>query len=695
VTNPTNSHATHNGVSARLRRLVISMLALLAFVGVAGVIAVEVATGQVGTLAKGYTPANDAHTAALTLMLDAETSIRGYLITGNRTFLQPYQSSFNQVLPTLDRAQSALDSVGAHGQDQAIAVERDRASQWLTSYATRVAAGSGGPASVSTALQNMGKQLFDEYRQANTVVTNVLNDRRAQLREESRRLRGLAIPSLMIAVVLAVLIAAGLALRAAASISSPLSKLWSVVRRLDDGDLSARADEEQGPAEVQALARAVNALGTRARVEAAAERDAEQFRQRTRLISATIRRTTSGVHMAEHLVRGLGQAFEVDRVWLHTFADERVPRLTAQWHSDKLAPFPDALEKQVEAARSLANRLWTGAHVITIDDHRTYEPSIAGQSPFKIAQAAGTSASIVVPIGDSASAFGLLWVAMAGHPRHWTTTEAGVAQHLAADLAHSLVQAHVIERQAQAVQLLRELDQAKADFISTVSHELRTPLTSISGYLEMLQDGDGGTLPDNAARMLAIIDRNATRLRNLIEDLLTQSRIDAGRLRLDVTQVDVGAVLGAVYAAMTPLASSSDISLDLTAAPGANLVIEADPQQLEQVFTNLVSNAIKFTPAGGKIAATAEADDAGDGILVQVSDSGIGIPDHDFENLFTRFFRASNASAAALPGTGLGLAIVQEIVHRHGGAVDVDSQIGAGTTFTVWLPRQPPRELAL
>jgi signal transduction histidine kinase len=426
-------------------------------------------------------------------------------------------------------------------------------------------------------------------------------------------------------------------------------------------------------------------MGRRARAEATADRDAEQFRQRTRLISSTIRRTTNGAQMAEHLVRGLGDAFEVDRVWLQTFSDERVPQLTAQWHKENLDPLPAPSEPQLEEVRALADRLWDTAQVVTIGDYRTYAPSPSGQAMFRLARAAGASSSMVVPIGDNTSAFGIMWISMTGHSRHWTVTETGVAQFLAADLAHSLVQAHVIARQAEAVQVLRELDQAKSDFVSTVSHELRTPLTSISGYLEMLQDGDGGELPEPTRQMLTVIDRNATRLRNLIEDLLTQSRIDAGRLRLELTTVDVGSVLRTVHEAMRPLAAANQITLSLQ-APGEEKV-EGDPVQLEQVFTNLIGNACKFTPAGGQVRVELAADED-DGVLVQVSDTGMGIPGNDIGNLFTRFFRAANATAAALPGTGLGLAIVREIVQRHGGWIDVESELGGGSTFSVWLPTQ-------
>ncbi len=676
---------SRDGVGTRLRRLAMLLLVLLVAVGAAGVAAVEIATGQVTDLAKGYTPAAEAHTAALALMLDAETSVRGYLITGNASFLQPYRDSHARVLPSLDATAAALHGIDTHHLDAAIANERALAEQWLTSYAAPIANGPTPADAVAASDQKAAKQLFDRFRRADTAVTTNLDANRSRLRHQSDRLGVLAVPMLIVVTAVAVLIAAILALRIAAALSRPLRALRTVVGRLDRGDLGAHANEQDGPSEVRALARAVNAVGRRARAEAIEDRDAELFRQRTRLISSTIRRTTNGAQMAELLVRGLGAAMEADRIWLQTFADERVQQLTAQWQREPLAPLPEPRAEQREMARALANRLWDTAHIITIDDHRTYQPTSAGRLSFSLAQAVGASASLVVPIGDSTSAFGLLWVSMAGHSRHWTLTETGITQHLAADLAHSLVQAHVIERQAQAVQLLHELDQAKADFIATVSHELRTPLTSISGYLEMLQDGDGGQLPEPATRMLGVIDRNATRLRTLIEDLLTQSRIDAGRLRLDLTTVDLRSVLQAVLTAMSPLAMATDVKLEVTADSGAELSVHADPQQLEQVFTNLVSNALKFTAAGGSVQISL-ARTADTGVLVRVRDSGMGIPADEFENVFTRFFRASNAAEAALPGTGLGLAIVQEIVHRHGGTVGVDSELGVGSTLSVWLP---------
>ena len=676
-----------DSIASRLRRLVTDMLLLLVLVGVSGVVAIQFATNQTSKLSAGYTPANNAHLQVLPLMLDSETAVRGYLLTGNPDFLAPYRQARPKILPDLATARAALDANGLHGVDHQLDVERALVTKWLSSYADPIAANPNSSRLPSAAAQTAAKRLFDQFRTADAAATARLEQTRSRLRRDSGRLHALAVPLLVGATALAVLVAMILAYRTATGINRPLRSLRAVIARFDRGDLNAHANEQYGPSEVRALSRAINALGSRARAEVAADRDAEQFRQRTRLISSTIRRASTGHQLAEHLVRGMGDAFEVDRAWLYVFADERVPQLSAQWQREPLRPLPAPREHQVEQIRQLSVRLWDNAHTLGIDDHRVYQPTEAGRGLFGLAQEVGSSASLIVPIGDSEGAIGLIWLAMTGHPRHWTLTETGVAQFLAADLAHSLTQVHLIQSQAEAVQLLRELDQAKADFISTVSHELRTPLTSIAGYLELLRDGDAGELPPRAQQMLTVIDRNAVRLRNLIEDLLTQSRIDAGRLRSELAAVNVTAVLASVCQALQPQATADGIELVLTAEP--EQWVQADAHQLDQVFTNLVGNACKFTPAGGRIEIELLPDED-EGLLVEVRDTGMGIPEEDCDRLFTRFFRAGNATAAALPGTGLGLAIVREIVDRHGGSVSVESKLGVGSTFRVWLPLRPP-----
>ncbi|HEV58473.1 MAG TPA: PAS domain-containing protein [Phycisphaerales bacterium] len=227
----------------------------------------------------------------------------------------------------------------------------------------------------------------------------------------------------------------------------------------------------------------------------------------------------------------------------------------------------------------------------------------------------------------------------------------------------------------------REIDRMKTDFVSSVSHELRTPLTSIKAFTAtILRDPN---MPDETRnQFLHIIDEESNRLGNLIEDLLQISRIESGRLTLEMQTVSIDQVLSQVIPPLEPLAAKKDITLECQI--GENLPpIEVDPQKLQSVFTNLVNNAIKFTPEGGRVTISVEAQE--DTLLCRVTDTGLGIPEDDLEKIFERFHRV-NRPGKEIQGTGLGLAIVKNIVELHHGSIQVESQVDAGTTFTVALP---------
>lgn len=245
------------------------------------------------------------------------------------------------------------------------------------------------------------------------------------------------------------------------------------------------------------------------------------------------------------------------------------------------------------------------------------------------------------------------------------------------------------EMQQEAMRQLELLDEARTDFISSVSHELRTPLTSVTGYAEMLLDGDGGPLTPDQEHMVRTIDRNARRLLDLVEDILTVARMDVGVNRMTAEPVDIAAVAESAVEAVRPSMVAKSLALDLDAQPHVGSVI-GDRSQLERVLLNLLSNAVKFTPNGGRISLTAERE--GECVRLIVSDTGMGIPIPEQPRIFQRFFRSSTSRDEVIAGTGLGLSIVKAIVEGHGGKIDFVSTPGRGTTFTVELPvagRQP------
>ncbi len=243
-----------------------------------------------------------------------------------------------------------------------------------------------------------------------------------------------------------------------------------------------------------------------------------------------------------------------------------------------------------------------------------------------------------------------------------------------------------LEREHASVQRLVEVDNVKQDLVSNVSHELRTPITSISGYAEVLVDGSLGELNDEQADAVRRIERNTGRLGLLVEDLLTLSRAETGPLDLDHGELDLRDVVAEAFELLEDLvrARALDVRLELPEEP---VVILGDAPALERVVMNLMSNAIKFTPDGGRVTLTVRT--TADGAELQVGDTGIGIPEVDQDQLFTRFFRASAANEQAIQGSGLGLSIVHALVVQHGGTVSVVSRPGEGTTVTVLLPFPP------
>ncbi|MGE5133273.1 MAG: PAS domain S-box protein [Gemmatimonadota bacterium] len=241
------------------------------------------------------------------------------------------------------------------------------------------------------------------------------------------------------------------------------------------------------------------------------------------------------------------------------------------------------------------------------------------------------------------------------------------------------------ELQRRMLDQAQALDQTRADFVSQVSHELRSPLTSILGYLEMLDGGRAGRLNPEQERVIGIVQRSGQRLLALIEDLLLLSRIEAGTLRIELAEVRPAAVIEEVRESFLPAIQDKRLRLRLDLDRG--ITMQADAAQFERVVANLISNAVKFTPPGGQLRVSCVRD--GPDVVLEVRDSGIGIPPDEQERLFTRFFRSSISSALEARGTGLGLYIVKQVAEGHGGGVSAQSAPGEGSAFIVRLPASP------
>ncbi len=229
---------------------------------------------------------------------------------------------------------------------------------------------------------------------------------------------------------------------------------------------------------------------------------------------------------------------------------------------------------------------------------------------------------------------------------------------------------------------LRQLERMRRDFVANVSHELRTPLTAIKGYAETLADG---ALDDRAAseRFVGIISSHADRLNMLLDDLLDLSRLESDQFQIEKKSCDLRRLVESCSVAVSSAAEQKNIALSCDIAAG--ITVLCDPQHMEQAIINLLDNAVKYTPDGGRVMVVLR--DTQGKLWLDISDSGIGIPSGDLGRIFERFYRVDKGRSRAMGGTGLGLAIVRHVVEAHGEKVQVSSQVGEGTTFSISLAR--------
>lgn len=287
---------------------------------------------------------------------------------------------------------------------------------------------------------------------------------------------------------------------------------------------------------------------------------------------------------------------------------------------------------------------------------------------------------VLVPLGAAAACLGAMaFYRHEGAPQ-WTDTECEAAQEIGRDLGRLLSIRRALRRERKAVEELRALDDYKSRLIATVAHEIKNPVAAIRGNLELA--AEVAEVADVRPTLQAM-GRGVDRIGRIVDDLLQLAAANdpdaqAARHPVDLTACVRTGVQLAVEPACGP---ASGVVTDL---PDGPILVEADPHALEQAVVNLVGNALKYTPAGGAVSVSLH--DLGDEAELVVADEGIGISAEDRERIFTEFFRSSDPAARSRPGTGLGLAIVDRIVAHHGGRIEVESELGRGSSFRVVLP---------
>ncbi len=253
-------------------------------------------------------------------------------------------------------------------------------------------------------------------------------------------------------------------------------------------------------------------------------------------------------------------------------------------------------------------------------------------------------------------------------------------------------QATLEERLRVQDQRIKELSEAlnhgerhKAEFLSTMSHELRTPLNVVLGFASLIYDEAFGSLNDQQQQACGKVLESAERLAQLVNDLLDTAKLDRGTLTFHVDRVDLAEVSRDAIEYLRPQAESKGLTVEMD-LPADLPPVRADADRMRQVIGHLLDNALKFTPAGGRIGVRGTAERADHMVVIEVWDTGIGIPIEALPRLFERFFQVDSSNTREYGGVGIGLALVKEFVERLGGDVDVMSQAGRGSTFRITLP---------
>ena len=268
--------------------------------------------------------------------------------------------------------------------------------------------------------------------------------------------------------------------------------------------------------------------------------------------------------------------------------------------------------------------------------------------------------------------------------RAFDHTYQGFAELVASSIAAGVSGARAYEAERRRAESLAELDRAKTEFFSNVSHEFRTPLTLIIAPVDDALNDDLSPLPDAQRARMEVVQRNARRLRRLVNDMLDFARIEGGRLQAETVPTDLALFTRDVALSFAPVIERSGLGFELDLAP-VRRPVHIDRDMWEKIVLNLLSNALKFTLEGSIRLALREDDDA-EGVTLSVTDTGVGIPEEHQPRLFERFYRAPRSAARSHEGTGIGLALVAELARLHGGDVSVASQEGEGSTFSVRVP---------
>jgi signal transduction histidine kinase/DNA-binding response OmpR family regulator len=635
-------------------------------------------------------------------VLDLETGLRGYLLTADTQFLQPFDRARGSISEDIDTERALIPTDGKSPEATRTQVAmldtiQAQVNLWLGSVADpEIADIKGDPnAAVNVPLQAHGKDLIDQIR---TTIDLYRGDETAILDGRiSAAYRMLAILKWVMAVGLLGIIASSLlsGLWLAGAITKPMARLARGAQRLADGALDERV-AVSGARELTQVARAFNEMAEKLQVSQV------DLAGRNSILSEqadTLARSSAIEHTFSDVLRSFTASYDRDAILkdlLALLAERHGFLVGAMYRYDEWGG-EFIIAAAHGTARNLQTRLALHEGIVgqTVLDRRitvlTEHPLMQVNTGLDLAPARVT---VIVPVYYQDRIMGAMTLAHSDAPDETTRnflTQLGQQLGIALQNLDQYTNLQTLSGQLQARQAeiesknedLERADQMKSEFLANMSHELRTPLNAIIGFSELLQEQFYGPLNKEQDDYLGNIRTAGEHLLGLINDILDLSKIEAGRMELDREDINLPQVLESSITIVKEKAHNNGVQLRMDA--GDTGIIAADARKLKQILFNLLSNAVKFTPYGGAVSVAAHTDGAM--VEIAVTDTGVGISAEDQQKLFREFTQVDGSLTRRHEGTGLGLALTKRLVELHGGTISVRSAVGEGSTFTVRLPR--------
>ncbi|MDR7277955.1 ATP-binding protein [Catenuloplanes atrovinosus] len=631
------------------------LVVLLALTAVARAVVMEYATRQMTEVANRWYPAGVANASVLQSLSDVQSGIRAYQLTGDTAFLDAYSAGTAGFLAAVDELRPLRDS----DPDLGTLLDRQETlgTRWWQTYAEPVANGRDiDPAEAASA--------FAPIPAANAEARARIDVNAAASMAAAKDLIRLvnAVSALITLVTVAVTLY--LAYRAVGDIIRPLRALTITLRRLNRGDFHERAPVF-GPAEVQNAATGVNALAVENQRLRVRQEHEGHMREVARTIGVAVRAHLDIDTVLQELVDKLGPVIGADRVYVQLSGLAGGLRLK-QWHAPGLVPLPPSLLTQAPGR---------------------IDAAMSEQDPDAPPGIHVRQGRILMEVGGEDGASGTVTMAF---PREYEVPEGelGLLALVREDIERALHHASIYAEQSRLLAEVKALDEHKERFLADVTREIRNPLSSIQGYLELI-DESPAEMPAPARKMIGVIDRNAHRLRALVDDMVTLSSIRPRMARAKGRPIPIADVVTAVADEFRPRFEAQEVTFTVDCR-AAEAEVGGDAELFAHALRNLLDNAAKFTskPGTATLRCTIPPRKVGDAgtSVITVSDTGIGIPSEEVDRVFGEFYRASNAVRAAVEGPGLGLSLVKEIIEAHSGRIKITSELSRGTQVTAELP---------